>query len=79
LLVTTLLVAIGWTIWPVAKEPIPKYPVDICAPVSSGPAPPLWNADGTAELADRVQALAEQLHTTPQESPTSDTWDEGIY
>jgi len=83
LLVATLLVAIGWTIWPIAKQPIPidpipKEPVDIPVQVYSGPPPLLWDADGTDELADRVQALAEQLTPTPQEPPTPDTWNQDI-
>ncbi|MFV1968988.1 MAG: hypothetical protein ACC628_26510 [Pirellulaceae bacterium] len=78
LVATTFLVVISWTIWPVAKEPTPKDSVGNPAPAYSGPAPVLWNADGTAELAERVQALAEQLHTTPSDSSTPNTWAEDI-
>ena len=73
----SLLLAISWVFWPGEKEPNLADHSSIVT-ISAGPKPILWDADGTAEFAERVWALEEEMRQPTQWQPLTDPWDENI-
>ena len=74
----SLVVAVGWAFWPGEKVQNAAEPVSSHAAVSAGPAPVLWDADGTAEFSKRVHMLGEEMRQPTQSQPLTDPWDENI-
>ena len=76
--VASLVIAIGWAIWPNEKVQNAEEPVSKHAAVSAGPAPVLWDTDGTAEFSSRVRALGEEMRQPTQSLPIPDPWNENV-
>ena len=79
LLMACLVVTIGWVFWPSAGERNPTEPVVDNAPiVHTNSAPVLWDTDGTAEFADRLRQLSEEIRHSSEAPKAPDAWDQKV-